>query len=75
MWFAFGDRPGTAREASERKGATMTKVYIRLNQHEIERLSEDARAERRNPADHAAWLIARALDARPQLERNEVLTS
>ena len=46
--------------------APITRLYVRLLPEEIKRLGDDARAERRPVADHAAYLLSRALAERSQ---------
>ena len=46
----------------------VTRIYVRLRPEEIKRLGDDARAERRPVADHAAYLLSRALTERTPKE-------
>ena len=46
--------------------APVTRLYVRLRPEEIRALGDDARAERRPVADHAAYLLSRALAERSQ---------
>jgi hypothetical protein len=45
-----------------------SRLYVRLTPDELKRLGVVARAERRPIADHAAWIISRALAGRPSPE-------
>jgi len=42
----------------------VTRIYVRMKPEEIRQLGDDARAERRPVADHAAYLLSRVLAER-----------
>ncbi len=44
----------------------ITRIYVRMKPEEIRQLGDDARAERRPVADHAAYLLSRVLAERRQ---------
>ena len=49
-------------------GTTLRRVYVRLDEADIERLVQRALRERRHPADEAAVLLAEALRAREAVD-------
>ena len=49
----------------------MTRIYIPLRHDEIERLMTIASAERRRPADQAAFMLAQALAQRSEQPKQQ----
>jgi hypothetical protein len=52
----------------------VTRLYVRMKPDEIKALGDDARAERRPVADHAAYLLSRVLAERAQKHQMEKVT-